>query len=141
LVSFLDEKGRPNPVERVYVMPPESRIGPISAEERQAVIDASPVKGIYDQAVDRESAYERLTSRVAATPETTGGSGASASSAEGSNWGGAIKDSLGGLLQGSGRKDSLIEAMAKSAVRTIGSSVGREIVRGVLGSIMGRGKR
>ena len=137
LVSFLDEKGRPTVVERAYVLPPASRIGPITTEERQAVIAASPVKGVYEQTVDRESAYERLKARVeAATPKAGG-------SAPGSGGGlsGAIKDSLGGLLTGSGRKDSLVEAMAKSAVRTIGSSVGREIVRGVLGSILGRGKR
>jgi hypothetical protein len=136
LISFLDEKGRPNPVERAYVLPPESRIGPITAQERQAVIDASPVKGLYDKETDRESAYERLKTRVAATTST-----APPSTASGDGWSGAIKDSLGGLLQGSGRKDSLVEAMAKSAVRTIGSSIGREIVRGVLGSIMGKGKR
>ena len=137
LVSFLDEKGRPTVVERAYVLPPASRIGPITTEERQAVIAASPVKGVYEQTVDRESAYERLKARVDAAPPPAGGT------ATGSGGGltGAIKDSLGGLLTGSGRKDSLVEAMAKSAVRTIGSSVGREIVRGVLGSILGRGKR
>ena len=136
LISFLDEKGRPNPVERAYVLPPASRIGPITMEERQAVIAQSLVKGVYEQAVDRESAYERLKARASAAAPPSG----SAAPAD-ETWAGSIKDSLGGLLQGSGRKDSLVEAMAKSAVRSIGSSVGREIVRGVLGSILGRGKR
>ena len=138
LVSFLDDKGRPTVVERAYVLPPASRIGPITPNERQAVIAASPLKRIYDQTVDRESAYERLKARVE-TAAPSAGTGASTPG--GGSLVDSIKDSLGGLLSGSGRKDSLVEAMAKSAVRTIGSSVGREIVRGVLGSILGRGRR
>jgi DNA helicase HerA-like ATPase len=138
VVSFLDEKGRPGMVERVYILPPASRIGPITADERKAVIDASPVAGAYEQTVDRESAYEKLKGRAvkstkeAPAPSTAGG--------EGGGIMGSIKDSLGGLMTGSGRKDSVVEAMAKSAARTMGSTVGREIIRGVLGSLMG-GKR
>src|SRR5262245_14582564 len=71
LVSFLDEKGRPSAVERAYVLPPASRIGPISAEERAAVMDSSPVKGVYDKPVDRESAYEKLQSRAAKSAGTS----------------------------------------------------------------------
>jgi DNA helicase HerA-like ATPase len=67
LISFLDEKGRPTVVERAYVLPPASRIGPITAEERQAVISASPVAGVYEKTVDRESAYEKLKGRAAAS--------------------------------------------------------------------------
>ena len=130
LVSFLDEKGRPNIVERAYILPPASRIGPISAEERKAVIAASPVAGVYEKTVDRESAYEKLRSRIAASTPTI-----SAPSDGGVV--GTIKDSLGGLMSGSGRKDSLVEAMAKSAARTVGSTIGRSIVRGVLGSLLG----
>jgi hypothetical protein len=172
LVSFLDEKGRPSVVERAWVLPPASRIGPITDDERKALIAASPVAGIYDATVDRESAYERLKGRaassnpaaagatantaapgaatgstVAAGPggatATTGG-GTSATTAGGTSTTSAggglmdsIKDSLGGLMTGSGRKDTLIESMAKSAARTVGSSIGREIVRGVLGSLFG----
>src|SRR5262249_40873260 len=62
LVSFLDEKGRPNPVERAFVLPPASRIGPVTPEERQQTMTESPVKGVYDTPVDRESAYEKLQS-------------------------------------------------------------------------------
>ena len=134
LVSFLDEKGRPGMVERAWVLPPASRIGAITPDERKAVIAASPVKGVYDQAVDRESAYEKLAGRAAASASAGG-------AAAGDQGGGimdSIKGSLGGLMTGSGRKDSLVEAMAKSAVRTVGSSIGREIVRGVLGSLLGR---
>ena len=136
LISFLDEKGRPGVVERAYVLPPASRIGPITADERKAVIERSPVKGVYDKTVDRESAYEKLANRAAVS---AGAPGAAAGS------GGGILDSfkgsLGGLMKGSGRKDSLVEAMAKSAVRTVGSTVGREIVRGVLGSLLGGRRR
>ena len=141
LVSFLDEKGRPTIVERVFVLPPASRIGPIDADERKAVIAASPVAGVYETTVDRESAYEKLGGRGAGTTmSTAGGADAPAPHASG-GWMDSLKDSLGGLMTGSGRKDSMIEAAAKSAARSVGSSVGREIVRGVLGSLLGGGKR
>jgi uncharacterized protein len=133
LISFLDEKGRPNVVERAYVLPPASRIGAITPEERQAVIAASPVKGVYEQTIDRESAYEKLKTRA-------GVSAAGAPTAGGTVWD-SVKGSLGGLISGSGRKDSLVEAIAKSAARTVGSTVGREIVRGVLGSLLGGRRR
>jgi DNA helicase HerA-like ATPase len=136
LVSFLDEKGRPAIVERAYVLPPSSRIGPITPDERRAVLSASPVAGIYEKTVDRESAYERLKGRAGADATAPSG-GAPA----GGGWMDTVKDSLGGLMTGSGRKDSMIEAMAKSAARTVGSTVGREIVRGVLGSLLGGGRR
>jgi DNA double-strand break repair helicase HerA and related ATPase len=134
LISFLDEKGRPGVVERAYVLPPASRMGPITPEERRAVLDASPVKGAYDQAIDRESAYEKLSARAAGA---AGGSPRSAP-AEGGGFWDSMKGSFGGLMTGTGRKDSLVEAVAKSAARTVGSTVGREIVRGVLGSLLGR---
>ena len=131
LVSLLDEKGRPGVVERAYILPPASRIGPITADERKAIIAASPVAGVYEKTVDRESAYEKLKSRVAESTPTIAPP----------SWDGGvigtIKDSVGGLLTGSGRKDSLIEAMAKSAARSVGSTIGRSIVRGVLGSLLG----
>jgi uncharacterized protein len=134
LISFLDEKGRPGIVQRAYVLPPASRIGPITPDERKAVLQKSPVAGVYDTAVDRESAYERRQKR-ATRPAPAG---ANSSPQEAQSVGDRIKGSLDGLLTGTGRKDSLVEALAKSAVRSIGSSVGREIVRGVLGSMLGR---
>jgi DNA helicase HerA-like ATPase len=140
VVSFLDEKGRPGMVERAYILPPASRIGPITADERKAVIAASPVAGVYEKAIDRESAYEKLKGRAAESTAAPAPGGAAPASTEGGGIMGSIKDSLGGLMTGSGRKDSIVEAMAKSAARTMGSTVGREIIRGVLGSLMG-GKR
>jgi hypothetical protein len=136
LISFLDAKGRPEPVDRAYILPPCGRIGPATPEERQRVIAASGLSGVYDKAVDRESAYERLKGRVQSAPPAAG-----SAPAAGGSWTDSVKDSLGGLLSGSGRKDSIVEAVAKSAARTIGSTVGREIVRGVLGSLLGGRRR
>ena len=137
LISFLDEKGRPSMVERAFVLPPASRIGPITSDERRATIAASPVAGVYEKVVDRESAYEKLKGRATQAPPP----GASVPGASGGGFLDSIKGSLGGLMTGSGRKDSMVEAMAKSAARTVGSTVGREIVRGVLGSLLGGARR
>ncbi len=145
LVSLLDEKGRPAITERAYISPPASRIGPITPQERAALMASSLVAGVYEKAVDRESAYEKLVGRTQerqpdGTPTPAGGAPAGAGGAGG---GGGWLDSLGGLLGGSGSrsKDSPVEAMVKSTMRTVGSQLGREIVRGVLGSILGGNKR
>ncbi|WP_076592313.1 helicase HerA-like C-terminal domain-containing protein [Herminiimonas arsenitoxidans] len=131
LVSFLDEKGRPTIVERGYVLPPASQIGPITDAERSALIASSVVAGVYEKSVDRESAYELIKGRVAenAPQGTAATKGAEAGS------GGMLSDALGGLFSKSGRGDSIATTMVKSAVRTMGSSAGRAIIRGVLGSI------
>ncbi len=143
LVSLLDEKGRPNVVERAFVAPPASRIGPITDAERAALVQRSVVAGAYDRPQDRESAYEKLEARAAgaATGGAQGAAQPSGAPAEGGGIGGMLKDALGGVMTGSGRKDSAIEAMAKSAARSIGSSIGREIVRGVLGTLLGGSRR
>jgi uncharacterized protein len=142
LLSFLDEKGRPSMVERAFVLPPASQIGPIDAAERQQLMASSIVAGVYEKAIDRESAYERIKGRVAAqaapAPAAAGAADAPAA-ASGPSFGESFKNALGGLFGGSGlahRKDTMAEAMFKSAARSIGSQVGREIIRGVLGSIM-----
>lgn len=143
LVSLLDEKGRPNVVERAFILPPSSRIGPLSADERQAVIKSSLVYGVYEQALDRESAYEKLKAKVAAAP-TPSSSPASTPAPAGGGWFGGLGEILGGSSGSGGRVkggDSVIEAAAKSAARAIGSQVGREIIRGVLGSILGGSRR
>ncbi|HRH17290.1 MAG TPA: DUF853 family protein [Aquabacterium sp.] len=158
LISLLDEKGRPSITERVYVLPPGSQIGPISPEQRRALLSSSLVAGVYEKTVDRESAYEKLKGRAAAAPTETGGARGQAGqsmreeAANATRGGGAadaarevatetgggwLGDLAGGLLKGSGRKDSILETVAKSAARTIGSSVGRELIRGVLGSLLG----
>ncbi|WP_211444039.1 helicase HerA-like C-terminal domain-containing protein [Collimonas humicola] len=136
LVSFLDEKGRPTIVERAFILPPASQIGPISDEERKQLMATSIVAGVYENAVDRESAYEKLKGRGGATPTAKDGAEAGADSSIGatvSSWGSALGGLLGG---GSGRKDSVVQAVVKSAARTVGSQVGRELIRGVLGSLL-----
>ncbi len=154
LVSFLDEKGRPNIVERAFVAPPGSRLGPVTPEERVAIMKDSLVAGVYEKVVDRESAYEKLTGRVSGGTVTpvgsadTAGAGDAAQQpapANGGNSDGGFFGSLKDLFVGStgprgGQRDGLVQAAAKKAARAIGSQVGREILRGVLGSILG-GKR
>lgn len=135
LVSFLDEKGRPNIVERAFVLPPASRIGPIDPAERKAVIARSLVAGVYEQTVDRESAQEKLSGRTAATAKPAAPAPAGAPPAASDN---SLGGMLGGLFGSSNRRDSPMQAMVKSAARSIGSQVGREIIRGVLGSILKR---
>jgi uncharacterized protein len=144
LVSFLDAKGRPCVTERVFVLPPGSQLGPITPEQRKALRDSSLVAGTYEKTVDRESAYEKLKGRAAASGDAAEGAakrGADAPADDGGIFGG-LKDVLfGSTGPRGGKREGLAESAARSAVRTIGSSVGREIVRGVLGGIFGGGKR
>jgi hypothetical protein len=138
LVSFLDAAGSPCVAERAWIVPPASRIGPLTAGERQAVIGRSVVAGHYEQAIDRESAYEKLAARAQAPPQAS----RSAGSAGGTRAKPSTPD-LTDVLFGrtgprGGHYDGLAQAAAKSAARTIGSSVGREIIRGLLGSMFGR---
>ncbi|HZV62215.1 MAG TPA: helicase HerA-like domain-containing protein [Methylophilaceae bacterium] len=135
LVSFLDEQGRPTPVERAFVCPPQSRIGPATDAERSQMINGSLLFGHYEKSLDRESAYEILKGRAEQAPEQP-------ESEQGFDWGDLFG---GGSKQGSpkqaGRpRDTMLETVAKSAARTIGSELGRQVLRGVLGSILG-GKR
>ncbi len=116
------------------IYPPHSQIGPITPEQRKQLMATSIVAGVYDNVVDRESAYERLKGRAEQAPAPT------SPQAQSQPWYASLPslDSLGfGTASGTRRGDSLATAMAKSAARTIGSSVGREIVRGVLGSLLG----
>jgi DNA helicase HerA-like ATPase len=147
LVSFLDEKGRPTIVERAFVLPPASRIGPLTAEERQGVIKGSSIYGHYEALIDRESAYEKLKARTApatASASTEAASPPAETPASGGGWFGGLGDLLGGSSGSGGRNkggDSVLGAAAKSAARAIGSQVGREIIRGVPGSILGGSRR
>jgi uncharacterized protein len=147
LVSFLDDKGIPGMVERAMIIPPHSQIGPITPEQRAAIIKSSVVAGVYETAVDRESAYEKLKGKVAASGTGAGavtgaGAAAPAGGVAGSSGGGWLESAgaaLGGVLGsgGSRRGDTVVQAMVKSAARTMGSTVGRQIIRGVLGSLLG----
>ncbi len=118
LVSTLDEKGRPNMVQRTLICPPRGQMGPITEGQRRELMRGSLVSGIYEKEMDRESAYEILKRRAeqsAAPPEKAG--------------------------NGGGRsRQTVLESFLKSAARAIGSQVGRQLIRGVLGSMLGRGR-
>jgi len=140
LVSLLDEKGRPGIVERALVVPPGSRLGAVTPEERASTIKSSLLAGVYDKIEDRESAYEKLALRA----QEQQAAGSTATSPQGTS--GGMLGSLGDLLGGStgprgGRREGMVEMAAKSAARAIGSQVGREIIRGVLGSLFGSKRR
>ena len=160
LVSLLDEKGRPSVTQRVFVIPPGSQIGPITPEQRAALIQGSLVAGVYEKAVDRDSAYEKLKGRVVASGDAAPAAGATGAApapsgtmpmptgtaAPSADAGGGLFGGLKDVLFGStgprgGKHEGLAESAARSAVRSIGSSVGREIIRGVLGSILGGRRR
>jgi DNA helicase HerA-like ATPase len=124
LVSTLDAKGSPLAVQRTLIRPPESRIGPLKDEERNERIERSPLKGRYDTTIDRESAYELLKKRAEELQKQQ----AEVEKKEAAKKPKATK----------GRKrQSIGEAFVKSAARSIGSQIGRRIIRGVLGSIFG----
>lgn len=141
LVSFLDAKGRPSVTERVFVLPPGSQLGPITPQQRQALMAGSLVAGVYEKVVDRESAYEQLKGRAAEAAAQAPASGKGAPGSAQDN-GGGLMGGLNDVLFGStgprgGRRDGLAQTMAKSAVRTMGTTLGKEILRGVLGSLFG----
>ena len=156
LVSLLDEKGSPTVTERAWILAPGSQIGPITPAERQALIAKSVVAGVYEKMVDRESALEMLRARTtgaaasaatASAPAPAQGStpfqapGQPAPAAP-SAMSGALS-SLGGLIFGStgprgGKHDGLVDLMAKSAARSAGSAISRNLLRGVLGSLTGK---
>jgi len=154
LVSFLEGNGIPAMVERVLIRPPSARIGPITPEERKAIMDASPVKGKYDTAIDAESAYEILQKRVAGT----------AAPADAPAGGGGILGHIGAIVStifGTNVKRGRLstgQLIARNVTRSvtdkvvggavadigkqvggsIGGSVGRALVRGALGGLLRR---
>ncbi|HUX91244.1 MAG TPA: DUF853 domain-containing protein [Gallionellaceae bacterium] len=140
LVSLLDEKGRPTMVERALIVPPEAQIGPISDAERSAIIKASLLAGHYEALDDRESAYEKIKGRIAQKQAETAQPAAKQGEAAGGNGFGDMLGSIfGNTTGGKGRqRQGVAEALVKSAARTIGSEVGKQIMRGVLGSLTGR---
>ncbi len=120
LVSGLDAKGAPQPVARTLIAPPESRIGPLTEAERRERVTRSPFHGRYEQAVDRESAYEKLKARADQAPATAS----------------APASAKPERPRAATSRQSVGEAMFKSAARAIGSSLGRRLVRGLLGSLL-----
>lgn len=123
LVSFLDEKGTPGIVQRAFILPPHSQIGPITPEQRQRAIANSIVAGVYEKTVDRESAYEKLLSRYEQDKQDAEA---------------ARQEEAKSPVKGR-QSDSMFEAVAKSTLRAVGSQVGRQLVRGILGGLLGGG--
>jgi len=139
LVSTLQDKGVPMPVERTLIAPPRCRMGSITEAERAQVRAGSPVGGKYDTRIDRDSAAEMLTKKAEAKVAEAQAPPAKTreqDDAEGGGFGGAVKDAVFGTK----RRQGMIETMAKQTTRTIGTRLGNQIVRGILGSIFG-GKR
>ncbi len=118
LVSTLDEKGRPGMVQRTLICPPQGQIGPITAGQRQDLMQSSLVNGVYEKEIDRESAYEILKARAEQS---------------------AASEDKPKRRSGRGRQ-TVLESFLKSAARAVGSQVGRQLIRGVLGSMLGRGR-
>jgi DNA helicase HerA-like ATPase len=147
LVSLLDDRGRPGVTERALIIPPGSRVGPLTPDERTAVIAGSPLAGRYERAIDRESAYETLKGRIeqkpaagpAERPVPERDASAEARRDPPRSEGGLASDILFGRRGPRGGRTSqgLIEAMAKSAARAVGSQAGRSLIRGLLGSLLG----
>ncbi len=134
LVSVLDGKGIPTPVQKTAMLPPASRVGPITAQERQSLINQSPFQMKYSQAQNRESAAEILAARIEKMASGAPQGGAQPAKAEGSLLGGMAKD----MLLGSGRRQGLIETAAKQVVRTAASQAGRALLRGIMGGLLKR---
>ena len=141
LVSFLDEKGRPEVVQRAMVIAPESKMGMLGDDERNKAINQSPLYGRYEDSIDRESAYEKITAQGFGTVATPQSTASTKPAAEGAS-GGGLMGGLNDLLFGStgprgGKRDGVVQVAAKSIARDLG----RQILRGVLGSIMGGRKK
>jgi uncharacterized protein len=134
LVSTMQERGVPMPVERTLICPARCRMGAITPEERSRVMGRSPVGGKYDSPVNRESAYEILGKRAASTAAAAVRPGPVQTSEAG---GGVIHD----FLFGTKRRQGMVEAMAKQAARSVGNQIGRQILRGLLGGILGGSRR
>ncbi len=139
LVSTLQDKGVPMPVQQTMIAPPRCRMGPITETERTQVRAGSPVGSRYDTAINRESAAELLAQRAQKTVEQAQAPAARSreqDEAQEGGFGQAIKDAIFGTK----RRQGMIETMAKQTTRTVGTKLGNQIVRGLLGGIFG-GKR
>lgn len=144
LTSFLDEKGAPGVVERALIIPPRSRIGTITPEERTKLINWSPLAGVYDNGIDRDSAYELLKSKAERAAAAEAAAKAAEDQALAAEEFRAEQEKLqkerekeAARRRKSGSGDDLIGDIAESTARSFGSSLGRSLVRGILGSLTG----
>jgi uncharacterized protein len=141
LVSLLDQAGTPTIVERALIAPPASRLGPLSAEERSTLLRASPLAGKYDQTLDRESAYEKLTQRAIAPAQPA--QDAAAPTVPRSPWGAPraeprIEPQARSRREPQTMTEMVVKSVARNVAGTIGRQIGNQIVRGILGSILRR---
>lgn len=141
LVSTLEKKGQPSIVQRTLIRPPSSRLGPLKDDERGEVIKESPVYGVYDEDVDRVSAYETLKKRAKTKAEQEERQREKETAAATSKRGAftiptkSASRSRSTKSRRSSRRQSTTEALVKSVARSAGSALGRAIIRGVLGSL------
>ena len=148
LVSTLEAKGSPSIVERTLVRPPSGRVGPLTDPERQQVMDKSPVLGVYDEDLDRESAFEILAARAKKASDSDAAKQVQPTEpTEGSASGRWTLPGFGddetepqaksqGRARSSGyQRETVVEAAMKSVARTVATQVGRALVRGILGSL------
>ena len=138
LISFLGAKGQPITTQRTFVIPPGSQIGPVTAEQRQALIQHSIVAGVYEKTLDRESAYEVLQQRTN-NGDNIGQTKPSESKQTADQGSGSLLKDLifGSTGPRGGHRDGMLQTAAKSAARSIGSNTGRKILRGILGGLLG----
>jgi DNA helicase HerA-like ATPase len=144
LTSFLEEKGAPGVVERAFVVPPRSRIGVITPEERAKVVNWSPVQGQYETPVDRESAYELLKVKAERAAQAAEAAKAAQEQAKADAEFQKQQEKQARTSSRSRRsssRDTSLETVARSAARSAGNSIGREIARGILGSLFGGRRR
>ena len=134
IVSLLDEKGAPTVTARTLIRPPASRLGPATDAERAAVLASSPVKGVYDTAIDRESAEEVLAARLAATDAASAQAAREAAEEKAA----ARAPKPAPAPKARSNRQTPMEALTKSMLRTAGSTIPRELLRGVLGSLKRR---
>ncbi len=143
LVSMLDEDGKPTVVERALIAPPRSRLGPITPEQRRALIAGSDLAGHYEKAIDRESAYEQLQAKAAAAAETTAAPVATPGASVPAPAQPGFLEKIFSPTIGprGGVRDSVATSMAKSAMRAASTQIGRQLVRGMLGGLFGGSSR
>jgi hypothetical protein len=140
LVSTLQDKGVPMPVERTLIAPPRCRMGAITEAERAQIRAGSPVGAKYDNTIDRESAAEMLARKAESAADQAKAPPARTrdqDDAEEGGFGQTVKDAVFGTK----RRQGMVETMAKQAARTVGNQIGRQILRGLLGGILGGGRR
>jgi DNA helicase HerA-like ATPase len=141
LISMLDKKGRPTIVERAFILPPASRMGPLSEAERASIIKSSIIFGRYEETIDRKSAHEMIMNRIKSKEDSENKRSHNDEVQQALSKGG-LMDMLGDSLLSKtgprgGKRQGILESAAKSAARSIGSQVGRSLFRGILGSLMG----